>query len=277
MLSRLIAPVAAVAVLFAVPAWAESADIAALEDALKLPDVFAVMSEEGHAYGAQLEADMFPGAGGASWAAAVGQIYAVDRILPQFSAAFEAELIRSGADITPMVDFFTSELGKKVTTLEISARRALLDVAVEDASRLKYEEMLAEGDPKVALVEEFVSVNGLVEANVSGAMNANYAFYQGLGDAGALTPDMGEDAIIGEIWSQEEAIRDETDIWIHSYLAMAYAPLSDDEMRAYIDFSQGEAGRELNAALFAGFDAVFVDVSRKLGRAAGGILAGREL
>lgn len=277
MFSRLIAPVAAVAILIAGPARAASDEVAALEAALQLPAVFAVMSQEGHAYGAQLETDMFPGSGGAAWSAAVSQIYAVDRILPQFSAEFEAELARSGADTAAMLAFFSSDLGRRVTTLEISARRALLDEAVEDASRLKYDELRAAGDSQVALVEEFVSVNGLIEANVSGAMNANYAFYQGLGDAGALGPEMSEDDIIGEIWSQEDVIRDETDIWIHSYLLMAYAPLSESDMRAYIAFSQSEAGRALNAALFTGFDAVFVDVSRQLGRAAGRILAGRDL
>ncbi|WP_347310064.1 hypothetical protein [Defluviimonas sp. SAOS-178_SWC] len=277
MFSRLIAPVAALAVLIAAPARAASDEVAALEAALQLPDVFAVMSQEGHVYGAQMETDMFPGAGGALWAAAVAQIYSVDRILPAFSERFEAELSRPGADTAAMLDFFDSDLGRKVTTLEISARRALLDEAVEDASRLKYDEMRAVGDPQVALVEEFVSVNGLIEANVSGAMNANYAFYQGLGDAGALGPEMTEDDIIGEIWSQEDVIRDETDIWIHSYLAMAYAPLSDSEMRDYIAFSRTEAGKALNAALFSGFDAVFVDVSRQLGQQAGRILAGRDL
>lgn len=277
MFSRLIAPLAAVAILIAGPARAASDEVAALEAALQVPDVFAVMSEEGHAYGAELESDMFPGAGGAAWSASVAQIYSVDRILPAFSSAFEAELARTGADTAAMLAFFTTDLGRRVTILEISARRALLDEAVEDASRLKYDELRATGDPQVALVEEFVAVNGLIEANVSGAMNANYAFYQGLGDADALGPEMGEDDIIGEIWSQEEAIREETDLWIHSYLLMAYAPLSEAEMRDYIAFSETEAGKDLNAALFAGFDAVFVDVSRQLGAAAGRILAGRDL
>ena len=44
-----------------------------------------------------------------------------------------------------MVAFFETPLGQKVTTLEISGRRALLDQAVEDASRLKYEELAAAG------------------------------------------------------------------------------------------------------------------------------------
>lgn len=277
MFSRIFVPVAFALTLAGGAAGAAEDDLARLEDALRFREVFAVMSEEGRAYGAGIEADMFPGAGGAGWAQAVAEIYAVDRIVPEFLDGFEAELGRSAAGVPAMLEFFESPLGRKVTTLEIAGRRALLDQAVEDASRLRYEELSAEGDPRVRLVDEFVEVNDLVEQNVTGAMNANYAFYLGLGDAGVLEDGLTEDQIIAEIWSQEASIREETDIWIRSYLAMAYAPLSEADLRAYIAFSETPAGKALNAALFAGFDAVFTDVSRQLGRAAGGVMAGRDL
>ncbi len=277
MFSRFLAPAAVALALTLGDGLAAEGDVARLEEALQLREVFSVMSEEGRAYGAQIEADMFPGAGGPAWVEAVNGIYSADRILPIFSTAFEAELTRSGADVPVMLSFFEGDLGRKVTTLEISGRRALLDQAVEDASRLKYEELSAAGDAKVALIDEFVDAHNLVDANVAGAMNANYAFYQGLGDAGVLEDGLTDDEIIAEIWAQEEAIRGETDIWIRSYLAMAYAPLSDAEIRGYTDFSTTPAGKELNTALFAGFDAVFSEVSRQLGRAAGGVMVGQEL
>ena len=278
MLRPLAAQVAAVCLFFSTSGLAATAqDAAALQEALKLPEVFAVMSEEGRDYGRDLEADMFPGAGGRQWQDAVAGIYSVDRMLADFGAAFEAELTRGDTDTAAMLDFFTSDLGQRVTTLEVSARRALLDEAVEDASRLKLEEMRAEADPRLDLISEFVTVNDLVEANVTGGLNANYAFYLGLADADALGREMSEDEVISEVWGQEDDIRAETDLWIHSYLAMAYAPLTDAELEDYIAFSQTEAGKDLNRALFAGFDALFVDVSRQLGRAAGAVLAGQDL
>lgn len=278
MLRPLAAQAAAFCLFFSPAGLAATAeDASALQAALKLPEVFAVMSEEGRDYGRQLEEDMFPGAGGRQWQAAVAGIYSTERMLADFGAAFEAELTRDDTDATAMLDFFTSDLGQRVTTLEVSARRALLDEAVEDASRLKLEEMRAEADPRVGLIEEFVTVNDLVEANVTGGLNANYAFYLGLADANALGREMSEDEVISEVWGQEDEIRAETDLWIHSYLAMAYAPLTDAELEDYIAFSQTEAGKDLNRALFAGFDALFVDVSRQLGRAAGAVLAGQDL
>lgn len=277
MFARILAPAALALSLGAGAAEAAEGDLARLETALRIGEVFAVMSEEGLAYGSEIEADMFPGAGGPAWQRAVAGIYAVDRMAPIFIDGFEAELAASDADVPAMVAFFETPLGQKVTTLEISGRRALLDQAVEDASRLKYEELAAAGDAKTGLIDEFVDVNDLVEANVVGAMNANYAFYQGLGDAGLLKDGLTEDQIIAEIWGQEESIRAETDLWIRSYLVMAYAPLTEAEIRDYIAFSRTQAGRELNRALFAGFDAAFADVSRQLGRAAGGVMAGQDL
>lgn len=276
MFSRLI--VVLVMPLMVIAGSARSADIAAdLVEALQLREAFGVMAAEGEAYGREIEAEMFPGAGGSAWAASVAQIYAVESILPQFTAAFSSDLARSKSDASAALGFFQSDLGRRVTTLEVSARRALLDVTVEDASRLKLEEMQAARDPRLELIEEFVSVNDLVEANVTGALNASYAFYLGLAEAGAFGGRTDQEGMLGDVWAQEPSIRHETDSWIHSYLVMAYAPLSDNDLKEYIAFSRTDAGRDLNRALFYGFDTVFVDVSRKLGRAAGRILAGRDL
>lgn len=277
MFARICAPAALALSLASGAASAAEGDVARLETALRIGEVFAVMSEEGRAYGAEIEADMFPGAGGAAWQRAVAGIYAVERIVPIFGDGFEAELEKSQADVAAMAAFFETPLGRKVTTLEISGRRALLDQAVEDASRLKYQELAATGDAKTGLIDEFVDANDLVEANVVGAMNANYAFYQGLGDAGLLKDGLTDDQIIAEIWGQEDSIREETDLWIRSYLVMAYAPLSEAEIRDYLAFSRTDEGQALNRALFAGFDAAFTDVSRELGRAAGGVMAGQDL
>lgn len=265
----------------AAPARAQS-DPAALADvlaeAMQLGALFEVMAAEGAAYGDKLEAEMFPGAGGAAWRAEVAAIYAPDRQLALFREAFDAALAPGGADGAILLDFFTSDLGRRIVTLELSARRALLDDAVEEASRLRYQEALAADDPRLAAVAEFVTVNDLLEANVAGGLNANYAFYQGLLDTGGLGPaGPTEEEVIADVWGQEEAIREETDQWIHAYLFMAYAPLADRELAQYLEFSRGAPGQALNRALFAGFDRVFVDVSRQLGRAAGRRLSGSDL
>ncbi|MEZ5794920.1 hypothetical protein [Albidovulum sp.] len=264
--------------LLVVPGLARAAGPAdEIAAALDLPEVFEIMGAEGAAYGTELETQMFPGAGGRNWAAEVSRIYATDRILPIFYKSFEAELQASHADTGAILDFFRSDLGRQVIELEVSARRALLDPSVEEASRLRLDELRVERPPRLAQVERFIAANDLIEANVASALNANYAFYQGLAGAGGPFRDMTDDDILREVWSQEDQVREETDSWMTAYLALAYAPIGNDDLDRYIAFSETAPARDLNRALFAAYDAVFVDVMDRLGQAAAAILAGQDL
>jgi hypothetical protein len=80
-----------------------------------------------------------------------------------------------------------------------------------------------------------------------------------------------------EVWSQEDGVRDETAKWLYSYLALAYQPLSDEDLGAYIAFNQSTTGQRMNAALFFAFDKVFRSVSFDLGRAAALELQGQDI
>ncbi len=258
------------------PVAAQDAERAGpLYRALGLPEIVAIMREEGIDYGLELEADLFPGQGGARWAAMVEQIYDLGRMEATVLGRLDAGL--SEQDLAPMEDFFLSERGRRIVRLEVTARRALLDESVDEASRAALEDLVQAGDPRLDLIRDFAEANALVENNVVGALNSNYAFYTGLAEGGAFPGDMTEEQILTDVWSQEQAIRDDTEEWLYSYLVMAYRPLSDDDIEAYTAFSSTEAGAVLNRALFDAFDEMFGALSLALGRAAAGFLAGEEL
>ena len=61
------------------------------------------------------------------------------------------------------------------------------------------------------------------------------------------------------------------------FLMLAYQPLSDQELDAYIAFSTTPAGQKANRAVFAAFDAMFVQVSKELGQSAGRLMAGQDI
>jgi hypothetical protein len=256
---------------------AEAATAEALTEALNIRDLLDVMHQEGIAYGADLEENMFPGRGGASWDATVERIYGDPSWLTQFEATFASALEESRADKGAVLDFLTTDLGRRAIGLEISARRALLDEAVEEASKLKLAELRDARDARLSSIMEFVAVNDLLEANVTGGLNANFAFYKALNGAGAFESPMSEAEILEDVWSQEPALRAETEEWLLSFLVLAYAPLSDADLAAYIAFSRSEAGQDLNAALFAGFVRIFVNISADLGSAAAVFAAGEDL
>ena len=54
-------------------------------------------------------------------------------------------------------------------------------------------------------------------------------------------------------------------------------PLPEADLKDYVAFSASAEGRRLNAALFAGFDAVSRKVSSELGRAAAEAMTGNDI
>ncbi|KFI32140.1 hypothetical protein CDV50_06210 [Haematobacter massiliensis] len=255
-----------------------TAEVTLLLNALHMEETLDTLRREGLAYGASIEGDLFPGRGGKRWEELVSAIYAPDRLKNDFLAAFSPAFLRlSAADRQAAQRFFTDPLGQRVVLLENEARVAQLDEAVEDASRDRAEEMIAQQDPRVGLIDRFVEANDLVEANVVGALNANIAFYSGLNDGRAFDAPLSEEDILKDVTSQADDVRQETEDWLYSYLLMAYQPLTDAELELYTAFTLTPAGQGLNRALFTAYDGLFERVSYDLGRSAARFLSGQDL
>lgn len=255
-------------------AGVEAADLGAV---LQLDALFAVLREEGLAHGQTLETDMFPAGGGGEWQAAVSAIYDVDRLRSGFDTALQEQLGGDAETLDAITGFFGSDLGRKIIGLEIEARRAFLDTAAEEAARVAADDAAAARDPKVAQIRRMIEAADLLEQNVAGALSGNLAFMTGMASSGAYGANLPEDQILSDVWAQEEQVRSDTSTWLYAYLGLAYSPLSEDEMEAYVAFWESPAGQRLNAALFTAFDRVFREVSHDLGRAAGLAMQGRDI
>ena len=243
--------------------------------ALGLPEMIEIMREEGLAYGDDLAAEMLPGGPSPDWGMAVSVIYDAQMMYEEVRGAFDEAL--AGEDVAAMTAFFTSDLGRQIVELEVSARRALLDDAVEEAAYEHAALSAADETPRYLLVEEFIGTNGLIDSNVEGALNASYAFYMGLIDGGAMPIGVTAETALQDVWARESEIRMNTAEWAYAFLLMAYAPLSDEDLRAYIAFSATEAGEALNDALFLAFNGTFDDISRALGLASARFMQSQEL
>lgn len=252
-----------------------TAELRALLAAMGLYDILAIMATEGRESAPDIEADMFPGQGGAAWMATVASIYATDKMTAAFETALPVGLL-SDADIAALRGFFESDLGARIAAGEIAARQAFLDPEVEQIATDLAEDRAAQNHPRIAQLTEFNIVNDLVERNVSGALNANFAFFRGLSEGGAFATPIPEEMMLGQVWDQEPEIRAETVQWLFAYQTLAYEDLSDADLQAYIELSRSDAGRAINASLFAAFDTIFNAISHDLGRAAAGFMAGED-
>jgi len=273
-LTRLIAACLTV-ICLALPLRAQTEALDPLVEALALDDILEIMRQEGLQYGEELRDEMFPGRGGDAWTATVAGIYDGARMQQVMRTQMADELAET--DLAPLLEFFSAGVGARAVSLEVTARRALLDKGMTEASYDALAEMRARDDPRLELLGRFVQANDLLESNVVGALNANYAFYLGLVDGGAFPFEVTEDQILADVWSQEADIRLETEQWLYAYLALAYDPLSDRELEAYIGISKSPEGQALNRALFEAFDVLFRQISRELGLAAARLIAGEDI
>ncbi len=245
----------------------------ALLDRLGLPEIVQIMREEGIGSGTEMARDLIPGGATQGWQASVARIYDTDAMEEVVRAEFQESF--GDTDATPLLRFFGSETGERVVEVELSARRALIDDGVEAAAREVFRGLDGSSDERLGLVTDFVQANDLVEANVTGALNASFQFYAGLVDGGAL--EMTEREILDEVWSQEPETRADSREWLYAYLLMAYEPLPEGDLEAYVDLSSSPEGKAMNRALFAGFNTMYDNISYALGLAAAKQMQAQEL
>lgn len=238
-------------------------------------EIIAMMATENNRGAVDLEDQLFPGAGGAAWQAMVTNLHASDRMVASFEAAFDRDAL-TPAQIETVQAFVSSDTGQRLVAGEIAARQMFLEDAAVDAATDVFMAAVEAADPRLEILQRFNDVNGLVDRNVSGALNLRIAFYRGLIDGGAFDGDVPESLMLSEVWAQEPEVRHLTVEWLFSYQLAAYADASDADLEAYLALSESEAGRVVNATLFAAFDVMLADLSYDLGLAAATFIAGED-
>lgn len=255
--------------------FAKPDQIDALWTAMRMQEFVEVLSEEGRNDAQGFSQSLFPDSDGQAWENVIQTIYNPATMARNFKNALAEEL--ATRDISGAIKFFQSDLGKRSIELEITARNAMLDPDIEGISRDNYYRMRDENDPALSLIRAYADANDLVDENVVGTMNGNYAFLKTLADEGQgpFADDPG--AILNEIWSQEEEIRAETIEWVMSYYSFCYQPLSQDELRGLIEFSKGADAQRLNSALFSAFNTLFVTIAAELARESAQLMKSERL
>lgn len=261
-----------VLLVWAAPLRADPADLTGLINALRLPDVLGVMRAEGLAQGEDLGADLLPDRNDARWLTDLDRLYDEDRMLSVVTAELRRGL--AGVNLAPLTAYFLSDIGQQLIAGELSARRAFLDPAIEDAARSALLPPESE-DGRGLTILAFIAANDMVDLNLSGGMNDSLRFYQGLAQGGQL--DMSEADMLDDVWSREEETRTDSALWLRALLTRAYRDIPVDGIAGYVELSLTPEGKALNVALFAGFDRMYGDLNYALGLALASRLSGEDL
>jgi len=259
-------------ILTALPLWA-GARHTVLMDVLQIRELSGILHDEGLQFGATLNEDWLEGQGGPAWLGQVTRIYDPERIAESIRAGLEPAL--EGELLEEAIAFFGTDLGTQITTLENAARRALADPEVEEQARATFTKLQDGNDVRLVQINRMIKAGDLINRNVTSALNSNYQFLRALVDGDVYT--MSDEEILDDVLSEREAIAEDTSSWLGAFFTLAYSPLSLEELTAYADFAESEAGRALNNGFFAGFDPLYEDISYALGRAMAMNMAAEEL
>jgi hypothetical protein len=251
-------------------------EIARFADLLQFRPLLDVIAQEGIVNADDINVGLLNNEGGGAWEAEISRLYDPKRMFDQIVDLLHAELGQDPETLTSSTVFFASAAGQKVLSLEIEARRALLADGAEAAAEAGYYGMVANTSPRVDALARLVVANDLIEFNVMTALNSNFAFLKGMASVSSEV-GLNEPEMLAQVWAGEADAREQTEIWIFPYLALAYAPMSDAELESYITFSNSEAGQKLNAAIFRAFDAFMVGMSAKLGQKVGTLMIGQDI
>lgn len=265
---RLIAAVLALFV-WAIPLQAEE-KVEQLMQALQVDAVIDILRDEGSTLGQDLQQTFLNNNGGPVFLDQVDRIYDADEMRGQVERVFAETLTESQMDRAIL--FFESDLGQVITSLELSARVALADEAIEEMAQDAYKN----GDRSTELyrlVDEYIQVNNLIDENVHNSISADYNFFRGmsLGVGG----DDGE--LLAQLLEEKDSMTEDTRMWLYSFFLLAYKPLTDSQMRENIAFSRTETGKAINTALFESFNRMFDRIYFQLGQAVAQVLKGSDL
>ena len=245
---------------------------------LQLDDLMPIMRDEAVAEAKSMQDLIVQRGGDDRWIQIVERNHEPARLERLFhSGVKKSDFSEHPALIDSALIFYETPLGRRMLSLETSARRVMLDDDAKTDARGSFSEAASTNSPRIAQIRRLIDQADLIGPNVAGGMNAALAFARGYDEGGGYTTPMSEAEMLSETWAQELMIRAEALGWLEAYLYLAYSPLSDAELDQYIDFAASPSGQALADVLFAGFDAMFEQTSYEMGLAAAGQIQGHRL
>jgi hypothetical protein len=254
-----------------------AADIETLNALTRQVETFEIMRLEGIDTDKSLGVDLFGDAEDPTWLHALNKVYATERMSRIYSEAASAVLDKDPTLVAEASVFLGSDLGQRIIGLELEARRTALDRLAMGAAREVYAEMEREDKDRAALLQRLVDAADLMEGNVTSAMNSNIAFTRAFGAASEVGGTFDEAAMLADVASREPEIRLAVADFVFPLMALAYSPLKIEDLTAYVEFFESDAGQRFNRVVIAGFDPLMIDLATRLGAEAGRLMSGQEL
>lgn len=244
-----------------------------LYDAMYLDDIAEIMQDEGGDYVDSIGISYLEGR-------------SLDRYKEQGHKLYDLAGLQTGllnglreeldADVAAQVlEFYETEAGQIAAKLEVSARRAISDQAVEDMAEAMVQEARSTQPERIADLLKFIQDLDLVQKNLEGSFNSQFAFLSEISTVRQFGLD--EQTILGLLAEGQSETERNIKQWLMAFTFMAYQPLTDKQFNAYLGMQRSDIGQDLNTALFTVFHDIDTQISRDLGKIVARLLTSQDL
>ena len=209
----------------------------------------------------------------ASFEKAVNKIYSLEMMDNFMRNGLVESLPEPKAEVA--LRFFSKGLGAQAALLETSARSAISYQEVEFAAIQLAKEAESGNTIRYSMLEKNIKDLELVELNMTGAFSAQYAFLSNLSALDEMP--LNNDDIVALLLESEDEMRQDIVDWLMGFTHMAYTPLSDEDLKTYLNFLSSADGKILNKTLFYIFNDLSVQTSGDLADVIVSFKGAREL
>lgn len=232
-----------------------------LYHALKLDEIAEILHKEGIEDGLKAgKAYLGQKYNKEAFGASIANIYSIEKIENGLKAEL-SELLPSIA-AEHALDFYDSDLGRRIAALEASARKAISDSAIESMAISAAKSARKDDPQRFKTLQKGMEVLSLIDLNMSGAFSAQFAFLTKLSQSDNFA--LSHSDILTLLIERESEMRAEILDWLMGFSYMAYKPLTDQELDIYFDFLSSSYGKVLNKSLFDVFNEFSVRTSGDL-------------
>ncbi|CAN0586651.1 unnamed protein product, partial [Ectocarpus sp. 12 AP-2014] len=155
------------------PGFAVAAPIDDLATALRLDDLAMQMQDEG----VEDARALMPSNPGTQALDDIARLFDPDVIVDELRQTLASRM--TDAQLSEAAAYFDSAAGARLVELELVARDAMTDPAIEEIARANWQARADEDSETVRLVTRFAQVNDLIDRNVASTMTARYQFLRG--------------------------------------------------------------------------------------------------
>lgn len=198
-----------------------------------------------------------------SWTQAAGEIFQPEAIFDDLVGRMDGQL--TDAEVTEIMAFLNSDLGLRVTAMEVEAQNPDIADGVDMAGPVILKDLMADDPDRIAAYQRMMDAIGAVDAGVTGALNMNFAVLSGMSASGRMAYQLSDAEILTLLASQEATIRDRVAQSAMENAAFTYRDLSDADLDGYVAFLETAAGGRIYSLMNSATDDIMAERGRQFG------------